>query len=180
MPSLLHEGIIALVREKPELAAELLRELLDVSLPAFTEARLADTSLNELLPTEYRADAVVLLVDGTPVFGIILEAQLQVDPEKLFTWPMYAVSARARYGARSSCSSLRPTRLRPAGPHGRSISAQMPNGDRSSSDRMESRSLPTETLPRVSRTSPFFPSWLTVATTTCRSPLRLPLQPLQE
>jgi hypothetical protein len=33
MPSLLHEGIIALVREKPELAADLLRELLNVSVP---------------------------------------------------------------------------------------------------------------------------------------------------
>lgn len=97
MPSLLHEGIIELVRAKPELAADLLRELLHVSVPAFTEARLADASLNDLVPTEYRADAVVLLVDGTPVFGIILEAQLGVDRDKPFAWPMYAVSARARY-----------------------------------------------------------------------------------
>ena len=85
------------MREKPELAADLLRELLHVSVPAFTEARLAEASLNDLVPTEYRADAVVLLVDGKPVFGIILEAQLQVDHDKHFTWPMYAISARARY-----------------------------------------------------------------------------------
>jgi hypothetical protein len=97
MPSLLHEGIIALVRERPELAADLLRELLHVSLPAFTEARLAEASLNALVPTDYHADAVVLLVEGQPVFGIILEAQLQVDRDKPFTWPMYAFSARARY-----------------------------------------------------------------------------------
>ncbi len=97
MPSLLHEGIIALVRERPELAADLLRELLNVSLPVFTEARLAEATLNDLVPTEYRADAVVLLVDGRPVFGIILEAQLHVDPDKAFTWPLYAVSARARF-----------------------------------------------------------------------------------
>jgi hypothetical protein len=83
--------------KKLELAADLLRELLHVSVPAFTEARLAEASLNELVPTEYRADAVVLLVHGTPVFGIILEAQLGIDPDKPFTWPMYAVSARARY-----------------------------------------------------------------------------------
>jgi hypothetical protein len=44
MPSLLHEGIIALVRERPELAAELLRELLHVVVPPFTEARLAEAS----------------------------------------------------------------------------------------------------------------------------------------
>jgi hypothetical protein len=97
MPSLLHEGIVALVREKPQLAADLLRELLGVAVPRFTEARLAEASLNELVPTEYRADAVVLLVDDTPVFGIIVEAQLGIDPDKPFTWPMYAVSARARY-----------------------------------------------------------------------------------
>jgi hypothetical protein len=97
MPSLLHEGIIALVRERPELAADLLRALLHVSLPAFTEARLAEASLNDLVPTEYQADAVVLLVDRNPVFGIVLEAQLRVDEDKPFTWPMYAISARARY-----------------------------------------------------------------------------------
>ncbi len=97
MPSLLHEGIIALVRERPELAAELLRTLLRVSVPAFTEARLAEASLNDIVPTEYHADAVVLLVEDEPVFGIILEAQLQIDRAKLFTWPVYAASARARY-----------------------------------------------------------------------------------
>jgi hypothetical protein len=52
-----------------------LRQLLHVAVPAFTEARLAEASLNDLVPTEYRADAVVLLVDGTPVFGIIVEAR---------------------------------------------------------------------------------------------------------
>ena len=98
MPSLLHEGIIALVREKPELAADLLRELLDVAIPPFTEARLAEASLNDLLPTEYRADAVILFVDGEPVFGVILEAQLSEDGDKRFVWPMYAVSARAKHG----------------------------------------------------------------------------------
>jgi hypothetical protein len=97
MPSLLHEGIVALVREKPELAAGLLRTLLNVELPIFTEARLTEATLTEILPAEYRADAVVLLIDGETVFGIILEAQLQIDVEKLFTWPMYAVAARARH-----------------------------------------------------------------------------------
>jgi hypothetical protein len=97
MPSLLHEGLIALIRERPEFAAELLREILHVEVPSFTEARLAEASLNELIPTEYHADAVVLLVDGKPVFGCIFEAQLQEDTRKRFTWPMHTVSARARF-----------------------------------------------------------------------------------
>jgi len=50
-----------------------------------------------LLPTEYRADAVILFVDRKPVFGVILEAQLREDPDKRFVWPVYAMSARARY-----------------------------------------------------------------------------------
>jgi hypothetical protein len=54
MPSLLHEGILALVREKPAFAAELLREVLHVPVPAFTSARLAEATLNDLVPTEYR------------------------------------------------------------------------------------------------------------------------------
>jgi hypothetical protein len=97
MPSLLHEGLIALVRDKPGFAAELLREVLGVDVPKFTEARLAEASLNELIPIEYHADAVVLLVEGKPVFGIIIEAQLQEDGRKRFTWPMYAIGARARF-----------------------------------------------------------------------------------
>ncbi|HET9954212.1 MAG TPA: hypothetical protein VFQ61_06900, partial [Polyangiaceae bacterium] len=97
MPSLLHEGLIALVRDKPEFAADLLREVLHVDVPKFTEARLAEASLTELVPTEYHADAVVLLVDGKPVFGIIIEAQLQDDARKRFTWPVYVVTARARF-----------------------------------------------------------------------------------
>jgi len=97
MPSLLHEGLIALVRDKPEFAAELLRGVLHVNVPNFSEARLAEACLTELVPTEYHADAVVLLVDDKPVFGIIVEAQLQDDARKHFTWPMYTVSARARF-----------------------------------------------------------------------------------
>jgi hypothetical protein len=38
-----------------------------------------------------------LLVDDRPVFGVIVEAQLQPDPRKRYTWPMYAAAARARY-----------------------------------------------------------------------------------
>jgi hypothetical protein len=40
---------------------------------------------------------VVLLVVEKPIYGIIIEAQLGVDPNKPFTWPVYAVTARARH-----------------------------------------------------------------------------------
>lgn len=97
MPSLLHEGLLALIRERPEFAAELLREVLHVEVPAFTEARVAEAALSELVPTEYRADLVVLLVDDKPVFGIVHEAQLKAHERKRYSWPMYAVGLRARF-----------------------------------------------------------------------------------
>ena len=97
MPSLLHEGLLALIRDRPEFAAELLRKVLHASVPEFTEARVAEASLSELVPTEYRADLVVLLVDDTPVFGIVHEAQLKPDERKRFTWPTYAAGLRARF-----------------------------------------------------------------------------------
>lgn len=86
MPSLPHEGIITLIREKPDFAADLLREILHGEVPSFTEARLAEASLNELIPAEYTADAVVLFVEDRAVFGSIFEAQLREDARKRFTW----------------------------------------------------------------------------------------------
>jgi hypothetical protein len=97
MPSLLHETLIELVREKPRFAADLLRLQVKVEVPDFAEARLAEATLNELIPVEYRADAVVVFGNPQPVFGVILEAQLQPDERKRFTWPVYVTSARARH-----------------------------------------------------------------------------------
>ncbi len=97
MVSLLHEGVIELVRDHPAFVADLLDRLLDVHVPAFTEARLAEATLNKLVPVEYRADAVVVFAKRKPVFGVIIEAQLQRDDNKLYTWPLYAVGARERH-----------------------------------------------------------------------------------
>jgi hypothetical protein len=97
MVSLLHEGVVKLVRDCPSFAADLLGQVLHIDVPGFREARLADATLNELVPVEYRADAVVVFTQDKPVFGAIVEAQLQRDDDKLFTWPLYAVGARERH-----------------------------------------------------------------------------------
>jgi hypothetical protein len=57
MVSLLHAGVIKLVRDDPEFAAALLDQVLDVKVPRFREAGLVDAELDELAPVEYRADA---------------------------------------------------------------------------------------------------------------------------
>jgi len=101
-PSLMHEGVIALIRDNPAFAASLLRDLLHVEVPRFDEARLTEAALHQLVPVEYHADAVVLFVDflddkKQPVFGTIFEVQLERKDRKRYTWPLYAVAARARY-----------------------------------------------------------------------------------
>jgi hypothetical protein len=96
MPSMAHEILVDLFKNRPSLAAEILTEVLGVSLPPYAQARLASTDLNEIQPAEYRADAVVVLLDGdVPVRVIILEVQLTVDPGKHFSWPAYVIVSRA-------------------------------------------------------------------------------------
>jgi hypothetical protein len=96
VPSQLHEALLALFRNRPLLAPDLLRDALRVELPAYTEARVESADLTEVQPAEYRADLVVLLYDGKPVLGIVVEAQLARDADKRFAWPVYAVGLRAR------------------------------------------------------------------------------------
>jgi hypothetical protein len=40
MPSITHEALVLLFRNRPELAPELLRDVLGVALPAYAEARI--------------------------------------------------------------------------------------------------------------------------------------------
>ncbi len=99
MPSMAHEILVDLFKSRPSLAAEILDEVLGVSLPPYSEARLASNDLTEIQPAEYRADAVVVLLDGDhPVRVIIVEVQLAVDPRKRFSWPVYVTSSRAIHG----------------------------------------------------------------------------------
>lgn len=96
MPSQLHEMLLLLFRNRPALAPELLREALHIELPEYSEVRLESAELTDVVPAEYRADLVVLLVDGKPVLGIVVEVQLQPDPRKRFSWPVYVAGLRAR------------------------------------------------------------------------------------
>lgn len=96
MPSQLHEALLQLFRNRPELAPELLRDALHMELPKYSQARIDAADLNEVQPTEYRADLVVLLLDNVPVLGIVVEVQLSADERKRYVWPVYAVGLRAR------------------------------------------------------------------------------------
>jgi hypothetical protein len=97
MPSQLHEALLLLFRNRPPLAAELLRDALHIELPAYSEIRIEPADLTQLQPAEYRADLVVLLYRGTPVLGIVVEVQLQPDDDKRYSWPVYTCGLRARF-----------------------------------------------------------------------------------
>ena len=93
---MLHEALLQLFRNRPALAPELLRGALQVGLPEYSEARIDSADLNQIQPTEYRADLVVLLLRGNAVLGIVVEVQLAPDERKDFVWPVYVTSLRAR------------------------------------------------------------------------------------
>ena len=96
MPSMAHEILVDLFKNRPSLAAEILAEVLGVPLPAYSEARLASTDLTEIQPAEYRADAVVVLFEhDAPVRVIIVEVQLAADSGKRLSWPAYVTVSRA-------------------------------------------------------------------------------------
>ena len=98
MASMQHEGLLLLFRNRPELAPELLRDVLGLQLPQWTEARVESAELTEVVPTEYRADLVVLLLEGKPCFAIVVEVQLSRNEDKRKSWPLYLTSLRSRVG----------------------------------------------------------------------------------
>lgn len=96
MPSVLHEALIDLFRQRTRLAPDLLQDALGVELPVFDDVRTEDASLTQIVPTEYHADLVVLLMDGNPVHGIVVEVQLRRDDNKRYSWPLYLTALRAK------------------------------------------------------------------------------------
>ena len=67
---------------------------------AFRHDRVDEASIDfsQVVSTEYRADATVVLRDGgeAPVAAIVVEVQLGVDPDKKYSWPVYVTTLRAR------------------------------------------------------------------------------------
>jgi hypothetical protein len=96
-PSYLHEVLVEMFLDRPVFAAELLTGLFGMSVPAFEQARLSSGGLTNVVPTEYRADAVVTLTVGDrPVLGVVVEVQLGKDEDKQWAWPAYVVNLYAR------------------------------------------------------------------------------------
>ncbi|WP_437642649.1 hypothetical protein [Sorangium sp. So ce854] len=100
MPSVTHEALVELFKNRPTLAAEMLQDALGQPVPAFTEARVVSSDLTEILPSDRRADVIVVLLVGEqerPAMAIVVEVQLGMDPEKPYSWPVYVTQTRARH-----------------------------------------------------------------------------------
>jgi hypothetical protein len=95
--SVTHEAPLELVKQHPALAVELLRAVTGLALPDAVDARLGPTSLNAVVPAEFRADAVVIVSDGSskPLMVIVIEPQGRDDETKVFAWPSYLANVRS-------------------------------------------------------------------------------------
>jgi hypothetical protein len=84
MPSTLHEALIEMFRSRPVLAPELLTSALGMDLPEYEQVHLEPSDSSNLVPTEYRADTVVVLTaaDNKPVLAVVVEVQLHEDSDK--------------------------------------------------------------------------------------------------
>ena len=98
MPTLEHDGIVDMFRDNPSLAPHLIEKLFHLTLPAHASVKVAESSLDQMLPIEFRADLVVELLNenGKPVLLIVLEMQRDEDPDKKYSWPVYVTVARSR------------------------------------------------------------------------------------
>jgi hypothetical protein len=98
VPSFLHEILVELFRQRPELGPELLHACAGIRLEE-GKAERGSIDLTQVAPTEYRSDALTVLRDpaGKACAAVIVEVQLAEDDDKRRTWPLYVAAARASY-----------------------------------------------------------------------------------
>ena len=99
MPSLEHATLVEMFRMHPELIPLLLRDVFGVDVPAYERLAVSESVVDQLTPTEFRADLVVDFFDGAskrPRMSGVLEVQLRIDDDKLYSWPAYLILGRSR------------------------------------------------------------------------------------
>ncbi|WP_437807222.1 hypothetical protein [Sorangium sp. So ce1078] len=98
MPTLEHNALVEMFREDPELAPRLLATLFHVEVPPHASVAVVESSLDQLIPVEFRADLVLELrgANGSLALAIVIEVQRDLDPNKKFSWPTYVTVVRAK------------------------------------------------------------------------------------
>lgn len=98
MPSHQHQTLSEMFRLRPELAAEVVSDVLGVALPHHESARVVAGEATVPSPAELHVDAVVLLSDDErPVGVVVVEIQLQPRDDKRWAWPLYLAALRRRW-----------------------------------------------------------------------------------
>jgi hypothetical protein len=100
MISTTHEAVLDVFRNRPSLVPRLLAGALGVDVPVHEHVRLEPGELTDLAPTEFRADAVVVLrgAGEAPVLAVVVEVQLRRAARKRRSWPAYVATLHARWG----------------------------------------------------------------------------------
>jgi hypothetical protein len=98
MPSLEHEAPLEVIRQQPDVVADLLRRVLpQFPLPARVTGRpLGSADMSQVAPAQYLADMVVVLPDqqtNKPVLAVVIEPQGRDRKTKKVSWPVYLTTA---------------------------------------------------------------------------------------
>lgn len=98
MPTLEHNTIVDMFRKNPGLAPHFLAMLFHMDVPPHASSVVVESSLDQLIPVEFRADLVLELRDASNalVLAIVLEVQRAEDPDKKYSWPVYVTVVRAQ------------------------------------------------------------------------------------
>jgi hypothetical protein len=96
VPSLPHELIVGLFRDRGELLRELVGRRLGLGGLVGEDV---SGELTQVTPTEYRADGVTVFRDAQrrARLAVVLEVQRAIDRDKRRTWPVYVATTRARF-----------------------------------------------------------------------------------
>jgi hypothetical protein len=93
MPSVEHDTLNMLFRNRPAFALEVLRDLFDVDVPEHACVEVAPADFNDRPSRDCVADTVVIVGPSYErSFAAIIEPQLKIEPSKLTSWPRYAAA----------------------------------------------------------------------------------------
>ncbi|MGW2308039.1 hypothetical protein [Actinomadura luteofluorescens] len=99
MVSAKHEGPIQIIRDNPEVVAQLLTTAFRIELSTDLVIRTASEEFTNIAPTAYRADSVIEICEGDsarPSMAVVVEVQQRQDPAKRSSWPVYLTTLKAR------------------------------------------------------------------------------------
>ena len=93
MPSPRHDAVNELFRDRPELAVEILHELMGVDVPVDAPVQLESNDFNDRPSKDFQPDTVITVGPAqAPVHGIVVEVQQEKAEGKRRQLPRYAAA----------------------------------------------------------------------------------------